>query len=283
MKTLIINADDFGLHELVNEGIIESHAAGCITSASLMAGGEAFEHAVALARQHPRLGVGVHLSLVGGRPVARGNIHTLLDNDGMLPANYQSFIQKYLCGQIDKKHIEYELTCQMQKVAGKGIAITHVDSHQHLHVLPGIPEIVSKVARNFHIRKVRFPGESLCFFGAGPFRAGRVLSRSLLTICARLTRKYYTQEGFCSPRHFFGMLAGGSMTEAALLHILRKLPDGLSEIMVHPGRDTTRLRRYFPWSYHWQEETAALTSPEVLAMIREQGIQLTHYGELASV
>lgn len=282
MIQLIVNADDFGLHELINEGIVESHAAGCVTSTTIMAGGDAFDHAAALARQHPRLGVGVHLTLVGVQPVARADIHTLLMQDGMLFANYQQFAKRYFLGLISKSHIEYELRCQMQKVVGRGIRITHIDSHQHLHALPGMADIIGRIAREFNVHKVRIPAEPLTFWGTGTRVAGRALARAVLSGCASLARHYYKQQGLCSPRHFFGMLDGGAMSEAGIQHILQSLPDGVSEIMVHPGKNHGELDKIFPWGYHWQEEMDALKSIAVLEKIRESGIQLISYQELCA-
>lgn len=280
MKQLIVNADDFGLHELINEGIVAAHAAGCVTSTSIMAGGDAFEHAVRLAGKHPKLGIGVHLTLVGARPAAHGDIHTLLTAEGAFLPNYGQFVRKYVSGQIAKAHIEWELLCQMQKVAGKGIRITHIDSHQHLHALPGMAAVIGRVAREFNVAKIRIPAEPIGFLGAGELKASRLLARSVLTGCSLLAQRVYARKGFFFPQHFFGMLAGGSMRQSSLLHILRTLPDGTSEIMVHPGKDTQALERLFPWGYHWQEEMEALTCGEVLATIKERGIQLIHYGGL---
>jgi hopanoid biosynthesis associated protein HpnK len=282
MKQLIVNADDFGLHELINDGIVEGHVAGCVTSTSIMAGGDAFEHAVELARKHPKLGVGVHLTLVGASPVARGDIHTLLTGEGLFFPSYGQFVKKYVCGQIAKEHIEYELRCQLQRVVGKGITVTHIDSHQHLHVLPGMAEIIGRVAREFNVYKVRIPSEPIGFLGAGSLSLRRVFARSVLTGCSLLAQRFYTKQGFCAPQHFFGMLSGGAMLQSSLLHILRELPDGVSEIMMHPGKDTRVLGQVFPWGYHWQEEMEAITCKEVLSAIRQYEIQLINFGMLGN-
>ena len=280
MKQLIINADDFGLHELINQGIVAGHVSGCVTSTSIMAGGDAFEHAIELARQNPDLGIGVHLTLVGARPVARGDIHSLLTSDGLFFSNYYQFAKKYICGQIAKKHIEYELRCQIQKVGGKGITVTHIDSHQHLHALPGMAEVISRIASEFNINKIRIPAESIGFLGAGSLDFRRVMARSVLTVCSLLAKTSFSHEGLHAPQHFFGMLNGGAMVQSALLHILKKLPDGVSEIMVHPGKSTEKLAQLFAWGYSWQEEMEALQSKEVLDTIQTRNIQLINFSDL---
>lgn len=280
MRQLIVNADDFGLHELINEGIEESHAAGCVSSTTIMAGGSAFQHAVGLAKKYPKLGVGVHLALVGGSPVARGNIHTLLTSNGMFFPSYREFIQRYILGRISKEHIEYEIWCQMQKVAGSGIKITHIDSHQHLHTLPGIPEIICRIAKEFKISKVRIPAEPFCFWGPEKPGMKRLCARTVLSGCSRLAEHQYQRQGFYYPQHFYGMLAGGAMSQAVMQYLIVNLPKGVSEIMVHPGKSTKALRQVFPWGYQWQEEMEALKSDELSKIIRERQIQLISYQEL---
>lgn len=277
MKKLIVNADDFGLHESINDGIVEANVAGCVTSASLMAGGAAFEHAVQLAKRHARLGVGAHLTLVGAHPVARGDVHTLLTETGTFFPSYGQFIKQYLLGRIAKAHIEYELRCQMQKIVKAGVSITHIDSHQHLHVLPGMPDIIARLAREFNIRKIRIPAEPIRFWGRSPASASRHLARGCLTACAVAARRVYNRQGFASPQYFFGMLNGGDMSQAALLHIINSLPHGIAEIMVHPGANTQELRQAFPWGYHWQAELAALKSSTVLEKLQKEDIALVNF------
>ena len=279
MKQLIINADDFGLHEAINMGIIDGHRKGCITSTTLIAGGAAFTHAVELAKQCPNLSVGVHLTLVGTKPVARGDVRSLICGRKFFPGYYQ-FVRAYLLGKIDKKHIEYELGCQMQKIAGSGLKISHIDSHQHLHVLPGLAEVIATLAADFKVDKIRIPQELLFSFKAGSNRPDRILARSLLALCAFSARRNFRQRGLRSPEHFFGMLAGGTMGFRELHAIISALPEGTSEIMVHPGIADARLRRAYPWDYQWEEELRALKNEEILKLIAGQGIRLINYRQL---
>lgn len=277
MRRLIINADDFGLHESINEGIITSYKGGCLTSTTIIAGGRAFDHAVSLAKQYPELGVGIHLTLVGNAPVALGNINTLLTTDRMLLPTYREFAHKYFLGKISKDHIGYELRCQMQKVVGRGIKITHIDSHQHLHTLPGMAEVISDVARAFNINKIRIPSESIHYLGSLPFNVRRFIERALLTGFSSIAKYSYKKCSLEAPRHFFGMLAGGNMSREVLTHIIKTLPEGVSEIMVHPGKDNQVLEQAFRWGYRWQDEMEALESKEILQAIKEQDIQLINY------
>ena len=279
MKRLIVNADDFGLHASVNRGIRDAHSGGIVTSTSLMAGGAAFDEAVAIARDCPELGVGVHLTLVGARPVASA-VASLVDGKGDFCASYPVFLRRYLQGTIRRDEVARELAAQIEKVTQAGIRPTHLDSHQHLHVVPGISAIVLDLARRFAIPAVRIPAEPLGFFGGLSPSVGRVVGRSGLTVLAGLFRRRALAAGLRVPEHFFGMLAGGQLNEIALQNILQQLPAGTSEIMCHPGRPDAALARQYSWDYHWSDELAALCAPRIRRILQENGIRLISFREL---
>ena len=161
MKKLIVNADDFGLHPAINAGIIKGCRDGFITSTSLMCSGAAFDDAVLQAKAIPALGVGIHLTLVGGgKPLLQARqLRTLVDEDGLLPADYTVFAKRWYAGRIKKAEVVSELQAQLERGLSCGLEITHVDSHQHLHVLPGIADIVLDLCSAFGIKKIRMPQE----------------------------------------------------------------------------------------------------------------------------
>lgn len=277
IKKLIVNADDFGLHESINAAIIAAHRHGCVTSASIVAGGKAFEDAVKLARKCPGLGIGVHLTLVGLRPLTSKAASSLITPDGCFFSDYEMFARAYLKRRIKPEHIETELHRQLQKAVESGIKISHLDSHQHLHVLPGLPPIIGRLARAFRITKIRLPAEPFFFCNTFSGSVGRVLSRTVLTGCAHWARRQYQAQGIRSPDHFYGMLSGGRSNQRNLLTMIDRLPEGISEIMVHPGLDNVALNRELRWDYQWQEELAALQSTEVLARLKKRQIELIDY------
>ena len=278
MKQLIVNADDFGLHENINRGIIEGHNTGCVTSASLMAGAPAFEHAVALATAYPQLGIGVHLTLVGGLPITEpGTIPSIVDGEGVLCTSYPTFLKKYCLAGIHLEDVHRELTAQVKKIVSTGINITHLDSHQHMHVVPGILDIVLSIAKEFNIQAIRIPAEPLLFVGGFKPSAGRMIGRIGLSTLASLARFKVRQAGFAAPDHFYGMLAGGSMEERLLLNIIDNLSDGITEVMVHPGLDDVALNRVFNWQYHWQQELNAVTSRQVDRRLKQESIKLVSF------
>ncbi|CVK17779.1 ChbG/HpnK family deacetylase [Sporomusa sphaeroides] len=282
MKQLIVNADDFGLHETINLGIVEGYIKGCITSTSIMAGAPAFNHAAALAAVHPQLGIGVHLTLVGGLPAAEpGQVISLIDKDGLLCSSYPVFLQKFCLAGVRLEDVRREFTAQVKKVMAAGIAITHLDSHQHMHVVPGIIDVVIDIAKQFAIPALRIPAEPSLFFGGFRPTAGRLIGRLGLSTLANLARPKVRRAGLAAPEHFYGMLAGGSMNEEILLNIIDNLPNGLSEIMVHPGLDNSVLHQAFGWDYHWQQELAAVASRQVMECLAQRQVKLVSFGSLA--
>ena len=281
MKRLIVNADDFGLHSEVNHGIIEGYRRGCLRSTSFMAGGRAAEEAAALARENPDLGVGLHLTFVAERPVLPPEkIPSLVDDDGFLWADHMVFIKRFIAGKISLAEVRAECEAQFLRAKALGLSLSHIDSHQHLHVLPKIRTIVLALAKQYGVHKIRLPGEAYFFTGGYPAPLFRHVAKAGLTFLARAGRPLFRDAGVLTPAHFFGMLAGGHMLPAHFLAVLRALPEGTSEIMVHPGRDDKTLDDIYHWKYHWREELAAITSSEAMAYIEAHRIQLISYKEL---
>ena len=247
MKKLIVNADDFGLHPAINAGIIKGCRDGFITSTSLMCSGAAFEDAVLQAKATPALGVGIHLTLVGGgKPLLQARqLRTLVMKTGFCLLIIQLLAKRWYAGIIKKAEVVSELQAQLERGLSCGLEITHVDSHQHLHVLPGIADIVLDLCSAFGIKKIRMPQEGWFWRGGFDSTAGRLIGREGLSFCSALAKMKARQARFVYPQHFFGMLAGGNLNEFLVGEIIRNLPDGVSEIMTHPGMDAESLEKIF--------------------------------------
>ena len=282
MKKLIVNADDFGLHADVNQAIIQGHKLGCITSTSLMPTGTAAEAAAALAKETPTLGVGVHLTLVAERPVLPPEkVPSLVDADGRFFPDHMVFIKKYLMGKIAMAELRAECAAQIERIEDWGLKPTHLDSHQHLHVLPGLFDICLELAEKHRIKKMRLPAEAYTFSGGYPADKGRMIAKCGLTFLAQLARCKAKKKGMVMPDHFFGMVAGGHMEEKYFQAVLEALPEGSSEIMIHPGLHSDILGQSYAWQYHWTDEYKAVTAARVLQYIKENQINLISFKELA--
>ena len=282
MKRLIVNADDFGLHSAVNHGILEGYEKGCIRSTSFVAAGAAAEEAAELATKNPGLGVGIHLTLVAERPVLPpSQVPSLIGENGYLLPDHTAFIRRYMTGGVRMEELHAECEAQILRAKEMGIRLTHIDSHQHLHVLPGVIRTVLSLAKKYGFTKMRLPAEPFLFTGGYPTSAGRYVAKCGLTSCARLAKSKICRAGISTPDHFFGMLAGGHLFAKYFLSILRALPDGVSEIMVHPGKDNLVLDGIYHWGYHWEEELASVTSAEAIDIVKQRQIELISYRELS--
>ena len=282
MKKLIVNADDFGLHEEINKGIIKGYQEGFITSTSLMCSAPAFEHAVALAKENPGLGIGIHLTLVGSVPsvLPKEKISSLVDDKGLFPENYVAFAKMFYTGQVKMVQLELELRAQIEKALATGLNITHVDSHQHTHVLPGMTGLVVKLCNEYKIKNIRIPQEGYFFSGGFAGGLGRKIGRAGLSFCAFLAAMQAKSVGLAYPENFFGMLAGGNLNETLVGNIITALPEGISEIMTHPGLNKQELDKHFTWDYHWEDELNAFLSAKNKTLLKQHDVALMNFGGL---
>lgn len=283
MRKFIVNADDFGLHEEINKGIIYGYQNGIITSTSLMCSAPAFSDAVALAKANDGLGIGIHLTLVGGvkTVLPQEKLATLVDADGRLPADYISFSKKFYTGGIRLAEIEAELRAQIERALTSSVNVTHVDSHQHTHVLPGIGALVLKLCSEYNIKKVRVPGENIFFKGGFNAGAFRHIGRCGLTACAYVFSLQAQKFGCLFPRHFFGMLAGGNLNTELVGRIIASIPDGVSELMIHPGMGQSVLQKEFSWGYNWGNELQACLAMLNKDLLAQRGIKMINFGDIA--
>jgi hopanoid biosynthesis associated protein HpnK len=270
---LIVHADDFGLSEAVNRAVIAAHAGGIVTSTSIMAGGGAFEHAVALARSHPSLDVGVHLTLTEQRPVA-ANVPSLVDSDGKLAPHATQLARRRALGKISMADVRKELEAQIRRVLDRGITPTHLDGHQHVHVLPGVAQVVLELARAYGIRAVRYPAERVRgYMLRSPARAKRVAEQLAVAGLSALSPLRALRR--CDD--FVGFYFGGRLNERNLRTVVEHLPPrGTIELMCHPGFEDPE-SRYGHWGYAWAEEAAALSSPAIRALLAARGVRLIGY------
>jgi hopanoid biosynthesis associated protein HpnK len=287
MKQLILNADDFGLTRGVNEGIIRAHREGILTSATLMACGPAFEHAVGLAKENSRLGIGCHLVLVGGKVVAPlEEVPTLADRDGRMPESLGIFVMRLSSGSIRLTEIVRELRAQIRKIRSAGIEPTHLDTHKHTHAHPAVMEALGRVAQEFGIRRVRKPVENLrdsweSSRGEGPGVSKELLAAAAARAVAPLFHSVARKYDLRSPDHFLGLAMTGQLGRGALLRMIDTVQEGSTEIMIHPGVCDADLQRLGSRLLHQREaEMEALIDPAVKSAVEERGLRLITYGEL---
>jgi hopanoid biosynthesis associated protein HpnK len=276
MRRLIVNGDDFGSSREVNEAVILAHRRGILTSTSLMVCGAAFEHAVALAQDNPGLAVGLHLTLVDGRPVMRpGEIPHVAGKKGAFPSGpTRAGLYYFFCPRA-RRELRHEIEAQFEKFAQAGLRFSHVDAHCHLHLHPVVLDAIVAMARRYGVKRVRVPADSfssaLPFLRSAPWAGGSALLFKLLT--GRMKRKLRRQ-GFVFPGRVYGNLLTGKMSREYVLTLLDGVPRGFSELYLHPSlpggeKDGQRFKEF-----------SILMDPGVRSKIDRLGIVLSTYFDL---
>ncbi len=246
MSRLIVNADDFGLTSGVNRAIAELHAAGAVTSATLMARASAVDQAIDIALSRPTLGVGCHIVLVDGTPVLPPDrIASLTDpRTGQFRPSLSAFVPRLLTGHIDPSEIEAEAAAQIAVLQDRGVDLTHIDTHKHTHMFPAVLRAVLRAAHAAGINKIRNPFE--------PAWASRATARASLTRVAEITvlrrlrpvcMRIVEEAGFSTTDGTIAMAATGVLDEATLSALLDRLLPGTWELVTHPGYNDADLDR----------------------------------------
>jgi len=278
---LIVNADDLGMSPGVNAAIFEAHERGIVTSTSLMAGGAAFEEAVAGLRTRPRLGCGVHLVLHDERVLApRERVPHLAGPDGRMRA-LRPTAAALLFGRIPGAEIEAEYRAQIERVLAAGVKPTHLDSHCHLGGFPRVGALPHRLGREYGIRCARRSELG----GLSDFRGSPASRYPIAILISSLHRvaRMRIERPLAMPARFFGLVKSGAVESGWLVRTLAELPRGVvSELMVHPGDGSGEGD---PYGDHGpalrKRELDALTSVEVGSAVERLGVRLVSFAELA--
>lgn len=277
MSYLIINADDFGFSDDVNTAIIQAHEEGILTSTSLMVTGDAAQNAIALAKNHPHLAVGLHLVLVCGKSVLPpAQIPHLVDSQGNFSDNPTQAGLNYQFNQATRAELRLEIAAQLEKFRDSGLNLSHVDGHLHLHVHPVILNILTEFAAEFQIKFIRLPSEELT-------KNLKIDRRNLLikivwSIVFGQLRNY--GEGLLKTHNIkfadrvYGLLQTGNMSEEYLLSLIPQIEAELVEIYAHPTSVNTKINN------SGEIELKALLSERVREILSIKGFELSNYNQL---
>jgi len=268
---LIVNADDFGLSPAVNAAVLRAHREGILTSASLMVNQPGFAEAVSLARANPRLGVGLHLTLLLGHSTlppeqipglvnARGEF-----TDRPIRAGLDYFFKNSLRPQL-----RAEIHAQFARFRATGLMLDHVNGHLHLHLHPVIFGILMEDAETLGIRHLRLTRD--CLARSRRMTRGqwfyRVSHAAIYECLSRRARAPLRQRGIRHAQLTFGLLQNARVDEDYVLRLLPALPAGDSELYSHPSLD------------NFKHEFAALVSPRVKQLAGRLGIEFIRYQDL---
>ena len=279
-RLVVINADDFGFAPGVNRGILEAHAAGTLSSASMMVNTPGFLEAAALARERaPTLGVGLHFNLLTGRPVSAAP--TLADPRTGEFRSLAELARRVVMGLVSAVDVRRECDAQLAMLASEGIRCTHVDSHRHTHALPGILPAVVASALSMGVRFVRRPLDRPSL--NDPVAAAKML---VLQASWRAAVRGIESDGAALLQrapHFRGIaLQGAANVDERLLTLLDQLPLGATEIMLHPGYDDAILAAQDPYRMEREREVAALLSSGVRQRLARGDVRLVSFRELSA-
>lgn len=280
-KQLIINADDFGIHPAVNEAVRKAATEGILTSTSLMAGGDAFDEAVEMARSMPSLGIGIHLTLVGGiKPILPpSEVPSLTWDNGVFCHDYGKLIVRDLEGKISLSEVYAEWDAQIQKIMNTGLPVTHMDGHQHMHMWPHFYPIARDLAKKYHISCMRVPDEDV-LFGMKDGHIIRWAAKNGLSLLSRMHRPDLKKNHIRTNDHFFGMLYGGHLSPERFAKFILQTKPGITEIMCHPSADTRAMEDTFHWGYHGEDELAGLLADINRELIEKKQISLISYRDV---
>ena len=287
MKRLIVNADDFGLAPGINRAIAEAHERGILTSTTLMASAPAFDDALTIARQYPKLKIGCHLVLLRGslleKPGTAPSLYRHRSGEAVVRQGLGEFALDAWRGRVHPADITREINAQIGRIIATGIAPTHVDSHKHSHVLPGVFRPMLRAARELGIRAVRNPFEpplpvSLLFprrhlwkrYGAT--RVMRAWCRAFLR-CVR-------ELDMVTTGGTIGITSTGSLDQQLLSVLLQYLPEGTFELICHPAYDSPELTGLTRLGRSGEIERGLLMSEESKQAITAAGIELISYADL---
>lgn len=276
MKQLIVTSDDFGAAIEVNDAVERAHRDGILSAASLMVGAPAVADAVARAKTMPKLRVGLHLVLVEGRPILPvSQVPDLVDASGhfrtdMARAGAAMFFLPHV-----KRQLRAEIEAQFAAFAATGLPFDHVNSHKHFHLHPTIASMMVETAARYGVKGARVPLEPQGVLGRiEPYKASGVVA--LTTPFARLLRRRFARAGIASPDQVFGLAWSGAMTPPRVAGLIAHLPDGLTEIYVHPATGP------YPGSapgYQYRAELDALTDPAAVRAVAAQHIRLGGFAD----
>ena len=270
-RRLIVNADDFGRSRLINEAVIRAHREGILTTASLMVNEPDATEAIALAKENPQLGVGLHLTLLCGRSaLPPEKIPGLVNARGEFSDNPVGVGFRYFARRGLREQLRAEIHAQFARFRASGLPLDHLNGHLHLHLHPTVFGLLCEDAAQLGLRHVRLTRDD--FRLNAKIGRGRWLYRmshaALFTMLVARSREAFRRLNLRAPERVFGLLQDSHVDEEYVLKLLPRLPPGDSELYSHPSLDKFR------------PEFDALVSPQVKARVAELGIRLIRYQDL---
>jgi len=282
-KRLIVTADDFGLAVPVNEAVELGHLKGILTSASLMVSAPAAEDAIERAHRLPRLGIGLHLVLVDGRPALPAEqIPDLVGADGLFSTNPVRQGVRIFLSRRARAQAEAEIRAQVAAFRRTGLRLDHLDGHHHFHLHPTVQEILVRLAPELGIAAIRVPDEPAAMrsdASTSERLRGWLAALPLRGRAAAMKRRL-ARAGIRFNDAILGLRDSGRLDAARVRVLLASLPDGVTELYLHPATKRWSGIDALPDHYRPESELAALVDPSVRAAVEASGAALATFADL---
>jgi hopanoid biosynthesis associated protein HpnK len=270
-RRLIVNADDFGRSHSINSAVIRAHREGILTTASLMVNEPGFDEAIKLAKENPKLGVGLHLTLLQGHSaLPPEKIPGLVNARGEFSESPVGVGMNYFFKRNLREQLRAEIHAQFGIFHSTGLPLDHVNGHLHLHLHPVVFKILMEDSEKLRIRHLRLTRD--CFSRSRKMSRGhwlyRVSHAAIFEMLSNRARKLLAQKKIRHAQITFGLLQDSRVDENYILKLLPELPPGDSELYSHPSLDK------------FKHEFDALVSPRVKEQIKKLGIERIRYQDL---
>ena len=279
VRRLIVTADDFGLHEAVNQAVQQATVAGVLSAASLMVAAPATDDAVRVARETPGLRTGLHLVLTDGWSVlSPREIPDLVDGERRFRNDMVVDSFRWVSSSRVRQQLAAEVRAQFGAFVATGLVLDHVNAHKHFHLHPGVLGLILQIGREFGVTAVRVPHEPYWFArrqGVAAAASSVLLRPWIALMKARLRRA-----GVLYNDQVFGISCSGNLHERTLLAIIEELPPGVTEIYLHPAVRTSQPLTASMGDYHHSDELAGLLSARVQAAVHATGVRCGGFSDL---
>lgn len=274
MKKLIINADDLGYSSSVNEAVRRLYENDAISGTSLMACGKAFSEGASMVSNSGRKDVGAHLTLTGALEPASDSIskvYSLVDEKGVFLKTYSKLFLKLASGKIRKDHIYKEFMAQVEAIKNAGLNVTHIDSHEHVHMFPGILDVVLDVAKESGVEYIRFPFEDGDVVYES-FSVKDMIRHSALKLFSMPVRGKFRE--FKHNTFFMGHYHAGRIDTEVLQFMAKNIKEGVTELAVHPCAEDDLFLKSAEWYKNGPKELEALMEAKEQGLWRKSGIDV---------
>ncbi|MFH1553150.1 MAG: ChbG/HpnK family deacetylase [Candidatus Omnitrophota bacterium] len=282
MKSLIVNADDVGFSDAINEAARNCYLSGAITGVSVLACGRRFQEACAMLHDLGKTEVGVHLTLTGNLPPCteqRLEIRTLLRDKDLFVGNYWDLMSLYFRKKLKPEQIHLELANQIRRVKGEGLKVTHLDSHEHIHMFPEVLKITRALAEEFDVPYIRLPLENGAVIRK-QFSLKDLLRHAGLKAFTLRSKGIFSGTQVKSNDFFMGHFHSGRIDDDILTFMMENLAEGVTELAVHPAVMSRELLEESPWHRNAQKELDTLINGGWRARTRAGDIRLISHSQI---